>query len=146
MAATLGVYTGAVLFMALWLRQRLFTPRETFVPFNPDALIGLMVGYDDKMTVILSPRLPGAWILTNTTVTPTGQEFTGPVDPVQCGSQAPMQTCMDWLGTLNLRQALTYQPASRFWAMQWAETGIFLALAAALAGFCFWWLRRRAAR
>jgi ABC-type lipopolysaccharide export system ATPase subunit len=25
----------------------------------------------------------------------------------------------------------------------WAETGIFQALALALAGFCFWWIRRR---
>jgi hypothetical protein len=38
---------------------------------------------------------------------------------------------------------ITYQPASRFWALQWFETGIFLALAAALAGFCLWWVWRR---
>ena len=33
-------------------------------------------------------------------------------------------------------------PASRFWTLQAIETAIFLALAAALTGFCFWWLRR----
>jgi hypothetical protein len=38
---------------------------------------------------------------------------------------------------------LTYQPASRYWAFQWYETAIFLALALALAGFSFWWVRRR---
>jgi hypothetical protein len=43
----------------------------------------------------------------------------------------------------QLREILTYQPASRYWAFQGIETGIFLALAAALALACFWWLRRR---
>ena len=37
----------------------------------------------------------------------------------------------------------TYQPANRFWTFQWMETGIFLALSLLLAGFCFWWVRRR---
>ena len=38
---------------------------------------------------------------------------------------------------------IAYQPAGRFWALQLAETGIFLAAALVLAGFCFWWIRRR---
>ena len=33
-------------------------------------------------------------------------------------------------------------PASRFWTLQVIETALFLGLAAALTGFCFWWLRR----
>jgi hypothetical protein len=37
---------------------------------------------------------------------------------------------------------VTYQPASRYWLLQWYETAIYLALALALAGFCFWWIRR----
>jgi hypothetical protein len=31
---------------------------------------------------------------------------------------------------------ISYQPG-RFWAFQWAETGVFLAAALMLAGFCF---------
>jgi hypothetical protein len=38
-----------------------------------------------------------------------------------------------------------YEPASRFWALQWVETRIFLALALALAGYCLCWLIRRIA-
>jgi hypothetical protein len=38
---------------------------------------------------------------------------------------------------------IAYQPASRFWVLQWYETGIFLAAALALAGFCFWWIQSR---
>jgi hypothetical protein len=33
-----------------------------------------------------------------------------------------------------------------FWALQWAETGVFLAAAFVLAGFCFWSIRRRLSR
>ena len=39
--------------------------------------------------------------------------------------------------------AVSYQPTSRYWAFQWIETGIYLALALALAGYCFWRLNRR---
>ncbi len=41
------------------------------------------------------------------------------------------------------REYLTYQPASRFWAFQGIETGIFVVLAAVLLGVAFWVLRRR---
>ena len=37
---------------------------------------------------------------------------------------------------------MTYEPASRYWAFQWVETAVYLALALALAGFCFWWINR----
>jgi hypothetical protein len=43
----------------------------------------------------------------------------------------------------GIREAVTYQPVSRYWAFQWTETGIFMALALALGGFCFWRLSRR---
>ena len=51
--------------------------------------------------------------------------------------------CQAWIGRLHLRQIVSYEPASRFWDFQWAETAIFVVLAVALAGFCTWWIRRR---
>jgi hypothetical protein len=39
---------------------------------------------------------------------------------------------------------VTYQPANRYWTLQWGETAVYFAAALALAGFCFWWIRRRA--
>jgi len=38
---------------------------------------------------------------------------------------------------------VVYQPADRFWPLQWAETGVFAALSGLLALFSFWWVRRR---
>ncbi|HTW07397.1 MAG TPA: hypothetical protein VME46_07805 [Acidimicrobiales bacterium] len=43
----------------------------------------------------------------------------------------------------QLREALAYQPASRYWAFQWDELAIFVGLAFVLAGPCFWWVRDR---
>jgi hypothetical protein len=67
--------------------------------------------------------------------------FTGPV-PAAC-VRGSVQACSRALGPLQLRQLVTYQPASRYWAFQGIETAVFLALAAVLAGFCYWWVRRR---
>ena len=53
------------------------------------------------------------------------------------------QQCDAWLATQHLRRQISYQPASRYWAFQWYETAIFLALALALAGFCVWQIRHR---
>jgi hypothetical protein len=42
-----------------------------------------------------------------------------------------------------VRQVLSYQPTSRYWPLQWYELAIFAGLALILAGFSFWWMRRR---
>ena len=48
-----------------------------------------------------------------------------------------------WSATQHLRRQISYQPASRYWAFQWYETAIYLALALALAGLCVWQIRHR---
>ena len=50
-----------------------------------------------------------------------------------------IQRCAD---QLRLRELVVYQPASRYWALQWYEMAIFLGAAVLLGGFCFWWSRR----
>jgi hypothetical protein len=52
---------------------------------------------------------------------------------------AAAQECISRLG---IRQVVTYQPLSRYWPLQWCETLMFLGLAVALAGLCFWRVRR----
>jgi hypothetical protein len=101
---------------------------------------------------------PGAWVLSDIVVTPSGAqapdtiitssgvEFT--VLPKACipraGSAIPLALdCRSALAAMHLRQSVTYQPASRFWALQWIETGIYLVLAAGLGWACAWQVRRR---
>ena len=43
----------------------------------------------------------------------------------------------------GIREAISYQPASRYRAFQATETAIYLALALALSGYCFRRLNRR---
>ena len=54
--------------------------------------------------------------------------------PAILRARAGPQTCLDWIGTLGLRQDITYHPASHFWPLQWAEAGIFLAVAVCSPG------------
>jgi hypothetical protein len=48
-----------------------------------------------------------------------------------------------WLAGQHLRRQIAYQPASRYWAFQWYEAAIYLAVALAIAAFCVWWVRHR---
>lgn len=52
---------------------------------------------------------------------------------------AAAQECITKLG---IRQIVSYQPLDHYWPLQWFETLIFLGLAVALAGLCFWRVRR----
>ena len=55
----------------------------------------------------------------------------------------PTQRIISCLTAHGYRQYMTYQPASRYWPFQFIETGIFLALAAALIAVTFLIVRRR---
>jgi hypothetical protein len=86
---------------------------------------------------------PGAWILSTTAVNASGQPVTA--IPAACGQPAvalspDFPACLTSHG---MRIAVTYQPASRYWALQWTETAIYLALAGAPIGYCFWRISRR---
>ena len=54
-----------------------------------------------------------------------------------------MHAALSCMAAHGYRGYLTYQPASRFWAFQGIETGIFVVLAAVLLGVAFWVLKRR---
>jgi len=144
MAATLGVYVVAVGSMPLWIRGRLVPARHTTTPLDITRLDELLISDSGaRMRVVSGTTSGNGWVLANNTITTTGDVFTGPANPQYCGQDHGPRACIDWVGSLGLRQDLSYQPASHFWSLQWAETGIFLAAAVLLVGFCFWWTRRR---
>jgi hypothetical protein len=146
MATTLGIYLAAVISTQLWLRAHLTPANHTTRPLDVSTIDGLLINPDSGAMEVTAGGTPeGAWILSNRTTTATGEVFTGPADPTHCGPDQAPQACTEWVGTLGLRQDITYHPANNFWPLQWAEAGIFLASAALLAAFCFWWTRRRLA-
>ncbi len=145
MATTLAGFAFIQLAWPTWVRPHLITPARSITALTASNIQGtLSNGPNGPVTIQAGINNAGPWwILSNQTIDKAGHVFTGPA-PQACLSQtAPFQACQNALAKLNLRTLITYQPASRFWTLQWYETGIFLVLAAALAGFCFWWINRR---
>jgi hypothetical protein len=144
MAITLVIFAAVQLVMPNFVRPRLISPVQVTNAFNAKKNNELMISApSDVMTVVGSFNRPGAWVLSNNTITPSGQVFTGPATAA-CLNNSPT-ACTNWLNSLHLRQQVSYQPASRFWPLQWIETGIYLILAAGLAWLCAWQIRRRRA-
>jgi hypothetical protein len=67
--------------------------------------------------------------------------FNGGPIPAVCAKA--VQNPAPCMAAHGYREYLAYQPASRFWAFQGIETGIFVVLAAVLLGITFWVLKRR---
>ncbi len=138
MAVTLAIFAAAQLAMPLWVRPHLIPPDRTMATIDSAQL-----DYGN-LTATVVPGQPGAWILSSEAVNAAGQptsNLPAACQPATMGLKpsSPSQ-CLESRG---FREAITYEPASRYWPLQWIETGIFLALALALAGFCFWRLGRR---
>jgi len=144
MAATLGVFAALQFAWAEWIRAHLIPPVTTIVPLNL-ANITQISTKAGLLVVNAVPVLgqPGAWVLSGQVIDAAGHPFQAPATPAcQAGNS---QACQASLSRFHLRDLISYEPASRFWEFQWVETGIFLAVALALAGLCVWWLIRRVA-
>ena len=145
MAVTLGVFAVVQIAWPIWVRSHLIAPVQTVVALTA-ADTGNLAQGPGNTVMVAPPSLPslsGSWILNFQTIDTAGHAFNVASIPACPGQISNFQACQAALGARHLRDLITYQPASRFWALQWYETGIFVALALALAGFCFWWLQRR---
>jgi hypothetical protein len=150
MAVTLVIFAGVQLLMPAVVRPYLIPPVQATAPFNANTADEFMISSNSQhngatMTLVGNYSRPGAWILSNQTITPSGRVFDGPPAPVCMSNSAPLQACANWVNSLHLRQLITYQPESRFWPLQGAETGIYLILATGLGALCTWQIRRRRA-
>jgi hypothetical protein len=143
MAVTLAIFAAVQIVMPIYVRPYLIPAVHATAPFNAFENNQMnLTSPGNRMTLLGNFSRPGAWILSNETVTPSGQLFTGPAGPA-CLGNSPPNACNVWVNTLHLRQEVSYQPASRFWPLQFIETGIYLVLAAGLGWLCVWRIRRR---
>jgi hypothetical protein len=145
MAVTLAVFAAVVSGFAGKVRFHLIPPLHLTSPLNMSWVTETGIGGPagpNSLLVNITPNVPGAWIGSSQVTTAAGSTSLGPPPP-GCGANSTYRACTAAIGRLHLRQVLVYQPGSRFWALQWYETAIYLALALALAGFCVWWVRRR---
>jgi hypothetical protein len=168
MAVTLVLFTSVQIAMPLLVRPHLLPPSRATFELSPGNVDQLLRGHDGALAVAVDTRVPGdpgAWTLSSRITGPPGAGVLGvpglaPEDgthvPVAaasgpCSLQAQpdgppersRDTCLDELNRLGYRQDVTYHPSSRFWPLQWYETGIYTALALGLMGLCLWLVRRR---
>jgi hypothetical protein len=159
-AITLAVFVAVQIAMPQLVPRHLIPPTRSNVEITPSNLDAFTWRPDGRIQVSATPGDTGAWVLSSHLVDASGRAVdTVPVStssgpcapPTEPLGQAPagagpgdgLAPCLAELKRLGYRQHLTYQPSSRFWPLQWYETAIYIALALALAGFCFWLLRRR---
>ncbi len=159
MAVTLAIYVVVQIAMPLWIRPHLVPPvRETTVITQAN-LDGISMDNSATATITISVHAnPGDWILTNQTVDAHGHAAalpswfstclppppaTAQPDRQVADTHATVNTCLASLADQGYRQRLVYQPHNHFWPLQWAETGLYLAVAGLLTWFSFWWTRRR---
>jgi hypothetical protein len=163
MAATLVVFTAARLTFRLLARPVLLPPVTRALPLNPST-----TGYGSSgfLPLALSsslqpaaPDLPNAWVTSIAIVNGKGDALTASELAGTCpgighggggalagGSghvQAPqsvVNTTHDCVARIaaTYHELVTYQPASRYWPLQWYELGVFLIAALLLAAACAW--------
>ena len=147
MAVTLAIFAAVGVVTPLWIRPHLIPPDRTIATAEAvQASFFPTSGPTIAVTAARVPGQPGAWITSSGAVSAAGQPVTA---PAACASALPRVlrgASPGWdncLASHGIRVAVSYQPVSHYWPLQVTETGLFLALALALAGFCFWSLGRR---
>ncbi|MFF5263639.1 ABC transporter permease [Actinomadura viridis] len=155
MALTLAVFAAVQVAVPQLVRPHLLPPTRTTTTITSANLGSLMAEkLDSPIWVRVKVPDAGAWVLANETIDASGRTvdtlpFTLHSPP--CGSSrkdGPARSlgpekCIAEINRLGYKQRLVYQPAGRFWALQWAETGLYTVATLGLVGFCFWWIRRR---
>jgi len=149
-AVTLAVFAAVQVAVPLEVRPYLIPPVRTVSPLSTSNITGTGdggpgapgVGGQPGPNLALGAKvdIPGAWVYSVQFTLPDGSTDLGP-EPQACRSGSG-NACNTALARLHLRQVVTYQPASRYWAFQCAETGLYLLFALLLAGFCTWRVNR----
>jgi len=164
MALTLAIFAALQVAMPLWVRPNLAPPDRTVnaVTSLGNALASQTGPGGDTFTLYANsiPGEPGAWLLSSGPINAAGQATS--TTPAACasvggtgsgtgtnqgaspqGATTGPVAFVDCLASHGIREAVSYQPASRYWRFQATETAIYLALALALTGCCFRRLNHR---
>jgi hypothetical protein len=146
MAVTLAVFAALQVVMPLWIRPHFAPADHTVIAVAGGIDAGGATGPGGNTLTFVAtslPGQPGAWILSSGPVNAAGR----PVSTTPAACAAPsIEESPDFYGCLTsqgIREAISYQPAGRYWPFQWTETALYLVLALGLASYCFRRLNRR---
>jgi ABC-2 family transporter protein len=161
MAVTLLGFLGARMAMQFWLRAHLIPVKHAAIAIGS----GLGINFTQSGLSLFPPPvdIPGAWTISTKLVDNAGHAPTKAFVQSACGNVGPPPTptpgtshitkapasvdgklhrCFSTVAS-RFHEVAAYQPASHYWPLQWAETAVYLGVAAVLVGFCFWWVRHR---
>jgi hypothetical protein len=170
MFVTLAAFVAARVAEFTWLRPRLFSPVLLNLALKPGSTgygqAGtLSVLFGSPTLMPNPPDLPNTWITSIQIVNAHGEVLTTQQLNSACPNigrggggagggagglghtRAPqavvnsLQECVAKIGT-TYHEAVAYQPAGRYWPLQWYELAIFLGAALILAAACLWRIRR----
>ncbi len=166
MATTIVAFLAVRIAFTYAVRPHIFSPRHQSLALDPNNM-GFGSTNGGPATLMPNPpNLPNAWIYSTRIVDNTGHGLTSAIVAATCpnlpspggggpppgsgtrvrvagGVQNAVQDCVTKISA-TYHEVVTYQPANRYWTLQWGETAVYFAAALAIAGFCFWWLRHRA--
>ena len=167
-ATTLVSFTVARVAFSQLVRPQLIGPVLRHLALNP-ATTGygssglLLLGAGPATLEPSAPDIPNAWVISTRIVDKAGRALRAKVlksncpllgragpgtagghsnGPAPAGAVQVLRDCVDKLGA-TYHELVAYQPASRYWALQWYELAIYLAVTVILGASCIWWIRRR---
>ncbi len=132
MAVTFAIFVAIQVVVPMWVRPHLQAPvvLVTSITGRP---MNIQISGPGEMLIMSTDPPDGAWALSEVDRDRAGHVVTLRATDA-CLQESP-DACTAYVLTLHLTEELTYQPANRYWPFQIYETGIFLALSLALAGF-----------
>ena len=164
MLTTLVAFTAARIAFRIWIRPYLIPPLTKSLALDPASTgygsAGFLPFAGSPTLQPNPPDIPNAWITSIGIVNRDGGALTASELARTCpgiGSgraggggghvTAPQSVvtrthdCVAKVGA-TFHEVVSYQPASRYWPLQWYELAIFLAAAVVLTGVCVWRVRR----
>ncbi|MFJ8467822.1 ABC transporter permease [Streptomyces swartbergensis] len=154
MAVTLVLFLAFQFFFPNVVRPSLMPPDKATLPMTAQAINEAQnlgsIGGGPVINGVKVPGAPDAWIASTSPLrtsdgkTLDGAKFNNCINtPPKTGASGTFGDAAVCLEKLDLHVDVRYHPASRYWAFQWLETSIYLALSGLLTAFGLWRIRRR---
>jgi hypothetical protein len=141
MAVTLAAFALVQVAWPFLIRPHLIKPVHAVLALGRVS-IGTLAQSGNSL-ILTAASNSGGWILSSHAVNAAGRAVSRVPSACAIGRSGGPSAFPDCLARHGVKIAVTYQPNSRYWTFQWYETVIFLAPAAALAGYSCWRISRR---